>query len=133
MSLSLSSAMKLSLSPRGRSPYGPQLFDEFNTLGAGCTDNGDGTYSVDGTQPGNTSLIQNYAYVNGTTYKVDFELANVTGGEINPHINGVASGNVSASGEYSVEITAGSSGGLNFFASAIFVGDIIVVSVREVL
>ena len=90
----------------------------------------------DGSQSGNVSFRQLNSIMDLTTgsqYKVQFTISGYVAGEINPHIRGNQSGNVSGDGIKTSYITAGSgSDGINLYAGSTFEGSISNISVKEI-
>ena len=96
----------------------------------------EGKAVCDGTQTGNTGLIQLLSVSNiaaGKTYKLSYTISNYVNGLVNPHIRGAFIGNVSGNGDKVAYIVAGSSTSyaINFFADSNFNAEISNVSVKE--
>ena len=77
--------------------------------------------SIDGSQSGNVSLTQTPGYTTGVCYRVEFELSSYTAGEMNPHIRGGNSGNITGNGIHISYILAGSdSNTINLYCDSTF-------------
>jgi len=91
-----------------------------------------GVASSSGAQSSDSDLEQVNAAVNGTTYRVQFTLSNVTAGTITPKVCDGAGTAESADGTYVQIITASTGNNLQFTADSDFIGDIDDVTITEV-
>ena len=81
----------------------------------------DNNVTIDGSQSGNVSLTQASGYTTGVCYRVEFELSSYTDGEMNPHIRGGNSGNITGNGIHISYILAGSDANtINLYSDSIF-------------
>ena len=113
---------------------GAMAADSDWTKGTGWTI-GSGTADCDGSQSGNTVLSQTYSggFEAGRTYQVQFTISDYTAGEINPHITGISSGNVTGNGTKTSTIVASADNDdIVMYASAAFDAKIDDVSIKEV-
>jgi len=104
------------------------------TKGTGWTI-GSGTADCDGSQSGNTALSQTYSsgFTSGKEYQVQFTISDYTAGNINPHITGASSGNVTGNGTKTSLITATSSNNdIVMYADSAFDAKIDNITVREI-
>ncbi len=72
------------------------------------------------------------ALTEGATYRMTFTVESISGGYFRPSLAGTNGDPVNASGEYSINIVAGASGGVKFAASSLLTVVMDDVSVKEV-
>ena len=111
---------------------GPELFDGFLTLGDGWVDNGDGSYSCDGTQAANSAITRNILTI-GITYQTIFTLANRAVGFVIPRAGETSGSQRNSDGSYTEDLLASTNGLFALRGNTAFVGDVLAISVREVL
>jgi hypothetical protein len=120
---------------RSKSRFGPELTTAATTVNAPWVNNGDGTYSIDGSQATTTSLFYSGLLEAGRTYRAVIEVSAVTSSGIIRLTSGPGSaslGSVGTPGTYTVDLAAGAVN-MNFGANPGFAGTVRLKSIREVL
>jgi len=117
---------------------GEELFDTayFNaqdTSATSWTDNGDATYTHDGTSGTNFLFFDGFPFIAGRVYAVSFTVSGATTGTLNAKIDTGATYSVKGNGNYTFYYTAPSGqDGFQFASISGFDGTLSNISVREI-
>ena len=124
-------AVKATTTTTELSTNGSFATDASWTKGTGWTI-ANGVATCSGSQSSNSDLEQSVSTTNAKTYRVKFELSNVTAGSITPIVAGGAGSSETEDGIYTKFIVASTGSNLQFRADSSFVGNIDNVSCVEV-
>lgn len=114
------------------SPFGPELWDDtIDLINAGWTNNGDGSYTCDGT---NNAKIGDTVLISGETdtFNVRFDIA-TTSGSVDVLLGSTEVTGQSGTGPISLNVVQSGTGVKLRFNSAVFVGTISNISLRKIL
>lgn len=112
--------------------FGPELWTDPPTQLGDWTDNLDGSYTLDGSQPLGTFLQMLGVGTSGQSYKIDFTVTGFAAGVCNARFGDVNGPNITANGTYSeTQVLTGTD--LAVRANAIFSGTVSAISMRQAL
>jgi len=121
---------------------GPELWtDSPTTVDAGWTDNGDGSYTCDGTASASVDIMTPEAR-SGRTFRIDFTVDSYTSGSFAVFIVGAGLrnniGTVTSAGAYSFIVSVDTSTGISpsnsiqLYSASVFIGTVSNISVKQI-
>ena len=103
----------------------PDLFTGFTFLGSGWTDNLDGTLSCDGTQAGDSDILQANFTTSGVSYYLTYEITDYVAGTLTPAVGAVDGAIRSSNGTFTDLMAAVvTNGAFSIEANSTFVGTV---------
>ena len=102
------------------------------TVQTGWTDNLDGTFTCDGTQVGNTGLLEPTSATTNSHYITGFRVVSISAGNVKARVGGVNGAARTTVGTFPDVITAANVGNPEIRADVDFIGTVELISFREV-
>ena len=128
----LSGRLKLANASKTSDGLGDEIWDESAVLvDSPIIDNGDGTYTVDGTQITSVDVYNLSIAKDNTSYRTSFEIVSVSAGSAVAKVNGTVGTSRMVSGAYEEEITSATANRTGINLSSTFVGTVRMYSIRE--